>query len=709
MEDSMKSKHKYKKEKGPCIDNNAISGGAEYSGIMSDNPITRTEDDRLGRAILARSFARQVLSLDTSNGMVVGVLGAWGSGKTSFINLARNEFSLSEVLVIDFNPWLFSGTEQLVQYFFVELSSQLKIRQDLADIGEAIEAYGEMFSGMVWLPVVGPWFERFQSVVKILGKIFQRGKKSINEKRKLIIKKLAALNKKIIIIIDDIDRLSTQEVKDIFKLVRLIANFPNLIYVVAFDRNWVEQALKEQEITGREYLEKILQVAIDLPYIPEQMLGRQILNEIDNAIKGIDRVGPFDDEIWPDIFMEIIRPLIRNMRDVRRYALGVRYSVSTLNGEIALPDVLALEAIRIFLPDVFTLMYDAIEALTTSKDSTYEEPNSQKYKDQIERLISSAKGHEQVMRDMIERLFPAASDTHYGQDWKNGWLRERRIAHENILYIYFERVISEAHLVFLEAEKAWKFMNDRDSLDRYLRSLEPSHLEDVISQLEVFEDKINPEYVIPATIVLLNLLPDLPEKEHGMFGFDSHLIVSRVTYRLIRSLKQPTAVEEAVKIILPEVKSLSSKRELIDEIGHVEGLGHKLVTAEAAIKFEREWVEEVKSTKVEDLIKEKRLLRIFRFVKKVAEETGDDFKVIDAPELTLALLENARSQTVSQVVGNRSVKREPRLSWDSLINIYGDEEILKDRIEKLKSIGLNEHDDLFTLADKYIAGWRPQD
>ena len=58
------------------------------------------------------------------------------------------------------------------------------------------------------------------------------------------------------------------EIRDIFKLVRLTANFPNIIYIVAFDRNRVEKALAEQGLPGRDYLEKILQVAFDLPVVP---------------------------------------------------------------------------------------------------------------------------------------------------------------------------------------------------------------------------------------------------------------------------------------------------------------------------------------------------------------------------------------------------------------------------------------------------------
>ncbi len=84
--------------------------------------------------------------------------------------------------------------------------------------------------------------------------------------------------------LDDIDRLTTSEIRDIFKPVRLTANFPNIIYIVAFDRIRVEKALTEQNIPGRDYLEKILQVSFDLPAVPAHVLSKQVTEAISDAL-----------------------------------------------------------------------------------------------------------------------------------------------------------------------------------------------------------------------------------------------------------------------------------------------------------------------------------------------------------------------------------------------------------------------------------------
>jgi len=272
----------------------------DSSRITADNPIARPEDDALGSTKPARSFAEQVLALDSIEGVVVGVLGPWGSGKTSFVNLARTRLREAEVTVLEFNLWMFSGADQLVQAFFAELAAQLKLRRDLAEIGKLVEDYGETFTGLGWLPLVGPWIERGRAASKILAKLLQRKKEGIQGSRSKVREALSKLRRPIVVVLDDIDRLTTSEIRDVFKLVRLTANFPNVIYLLAFDRIRVEQAIGEQGIPGRDYLEKILQVSIDLPAVPAEVLNSQIFKAIDAAIGGIQNPGHFDSDLWPD-------------------------------------------------------------------------------------------------------------------------------------------------------------------------------------------------------------------------------------------------------------------------------------------------------------------------------------------------------------------------------------------------------------------------
>jgi predicted KAP-like P-loop ATPase len=500
----------------------SLAGGRKHPDILqsqsvrkapttiADNPIRSAEADALGRDRSAQVFAVQVLSLDASEGVVVGVLGAWGSGKTSFMNLACTHLESAGIPVVSFNPWMFSGADQLVDAFFVEIAAQLKLRPELADVGDDLDEYGEAFSDLGWLPLLGPWIERGRATAKLVAKILQRRKEGIGGRRIKLWKKLSVLEKPLVVVLDDIDRLTTPEIRDIFKLVRLTANFPNVIYIVAFDRTRVESALAEEGVPGRAYLEKILQVVLDLPAVPNQVLNTQILKAVNDALAEIENTGPFNERAWPDIFTEIIRPVITNMRDVRRYAAAIQGTVRDLEGQVALADVLALESVRVFLPDVFREVHTAFEALTTPSGFDYgDRDGSTRLKEQIDRLIAAGSVHKGVAHALVQRLFPSAErhlgGSHYGSEWKNTWIRARRVAHEDVLRFYLERVIGEGLKAFTDAERAWAYMTDREAFDSFLRSINPGRLEDVIVGLEAYEEEYRPEHVVPGTIVLLNV------------------------------------------------------------------------------------------------------------------------------------------------------------------------------------------------------------
>lgn len=684
-------------------------------GIRADNPIQDRDEDTLGRSSEARHFADHVLSLDSSDGLVVGVLGPWGSGKTSFINLARPEIQRAGIPILDFNPWMFSGTEQLVLSFFDQLAAQLKVYPKLKHLGKHLETYGDVLGAatvFVGLPA-GP----IRALLGGLGKGIRRKQEDVGETRRKVKTALENLDCPIVVILDDVDRLSTSEIKDVFKLVRLTANFPNLIYVMAFDRQRVEKALNDEAVSGRDYLEKILQTAVDIPVIPSEVLNREIFFAIDKVLRGLDSPGPFDEARWPDVFMEVIRPLIDNMRDVRRYTTAVYGTVRALEGEVALVDVLALEAIRVFEPDIFRSLSSSIDALTSTSSVGYGgQRDPDPVKEQVEALVNMEEDRTEVIDALISRIFPAASrhrrgGMHYGPEWKSRWLRERRVAHEDILRLYFERVTGSNLHTFKDAENAWCFLSDREALDDYLRSIEADRIQDVISALEEYEDEFSGQHVVSGAIVLLNLLPDLPDRKRSILDVDTELIVTRVVYRLVRSLEDASAVEDAVRMILPEVDTLSGKLDLINTVGYRENVGHKLVPEPVAATLEREWRDEVRNTPIEELdfAREYDLLRVYCLLQRDSGESEPEFEVPADRQVTLALLRSAKSYTISQTVGTRAVQRSPRLWWSGLVEVLGSEDVLRERIDTLKAADLANSEELIELAEKYLSGWRPSE
>ena len=713
------------------------------TSLHGDNPIRDKGDDVLERADVADAFALDVLVLDAKEGATVGIFGPWGSGKTSFINLARKTFERKGVPVLEFNPWLFSGAEQLVERFFAELSASMGMKDELKEIGEAFSKYGTAFnalagaaSAILAMPQIATIVKEFMATANNVSQ-----PESIDTLRRRIKDALRKRDKPIVVVLDDVDRLSAPEIREVFKLVRLTASFPKLIYIVACDRHRIEQALGEQGLPGRDYLEKIIQWTFNLPEVPIRLLTQQLCKAIENAIADIKNPGPFDEGVWADVCEDIVRPLMRNMRDVRRFAIAIRGTVRGLEGQVALADVLALEAIRVFLPDVFRCLPGAIDGLTVMSQAVERRLDrviqknpadpitgfNKQLKAQVDGLIAAAekdreldasRTDSEVVDAMVDLLFPVGArlrqmsegdnDPYVNEDAAEH-LRERRVAHESILRLYLERLVAPDLLASHDAMRALARMTDGGGMYEFIRSLEPTRWQDVVSNLYDLAVQFRPKHVEPGIVVLLNLWPDMPERPSNsrVLGNDTRGTVRKATLRLLRILEDAAAVEAAVHRILPKVTSLSSKVELVLQVGYREKSGHKLVSEKAASEFETMLQNTIRGTSADDLAEEREPLRVLVFARNYGGLSEEVFDVDESSKLTFALLRSVRGGVVTDMI-----------KWQRLIDLYGSAEVLANRINDLKvqfeslkpwfetcGIPLDEAERLLDFADTYLSSW----
>lgn len=103
--------------------------------IKSDSPIKTKREDLLGRSKFSESLGKALLKWKSEDGIVIGLYGKWGSGKSSVINLAteyieketrKKKYSEKDKpIVIRFNPWNFTEQNQLISIFFSELAKAI--------------------------------------------------------------------------------------------------------------------------------------------------------------------------------------------------------------------------------------------------------------------------------------------------------------------------------------------------------------------------------------------------------------------------------------------------------------------------------------------------------------------------------------------------------------------------------------------------------
>ena len=120
------------------------------------------------------------------------------------------------------------------------------------------------------------------------------------------------------------------------------------------------------------------------------MVLDELTAAIGESLADIDDPGPFDGDAWSRVLFGVVMPLMGSVRDVRRYCASIRGTITDLEGAICQQDVLAMEAIRLFLPDVFTQLRDAVNIVTSSLEPRIEAPASpEDAKQRVEQIAAS--------------------------------------------------------------------------------------------------------------------------------------------------------------------------------------------------------------------------------------------------------------------------------------------------------------------------------
>lgn len=676
-----------------------------------DAPITSSVDDDLGRAPVAHDFAASIRELDTSQGLVVGILGPWGHGKSSFINLMREQFEVEPTLtVVDFNPWMFSGSNQLVNFFFTEIGAELNVRSQ-SRFGKTADWLAQ-YAGILkpvsqFIPIPGAATAGEATAAALVGLAdATNADLSAKKVREKITKELTALTEPIVVVIDDIDRLTTIEIREIFKLVRLTASFPNIIYVLAFDRERVEQALTEDGVPGRAYLEKIVQLSFDVPQAPRKLLRSQVFEELNRILSPVAN-ATLDDR-WSDVYWEVIDPLFSNMRDVTRYAISARSTVKSLGNEVNLVDLLAMEALRVFRPELTQELSKLRRELTSTRNIT--ERRDDRTQATMNALLAKFPDDDDVIRAVFNRVFPVAlqyiENNHYGNDWLNTWRTAHRMAHIDFLNLYFDRVAPDELVAFRSSERAFELLGDGAALKEHLTGLDPEELEEVIEGLTSYESKFTTDMIAPGSITLLNLIDAIPEKEQrGFFDIGRpDITVGRVVLRLLRRVEDEAVREALVAQILENIETYSSQLDFIHSVGYQEGAGHKLVSEAFAEQIQTEFVERLKKAPPTEPEREWDAWRIYDALQTHTGKTP--LKPSGDPALLRAVLHSLKSTARSQSMGSRQVNAEDRLAWELLVQVFGSEDAVRTAVSNVRmTLG---DDKVLQLADRYLSGWRPE-
>lgn len=341
--------------------------------IDADRPITDVQTDEYGFAEMAKKLAPSIAQLANGESVVFGIEGPWGSGKTSFLNFLRSSLETDQKLnVVTLAPWLIGDSRNLVSALIASMVPALDAleakqpnakwsfrKAKVAKTADLLKGYAVRTGrGLAPLAKIGGLFA---PGISALGDALETGANALDavkgqsetELKESIATRIRELNARFIVLIDDLDRLEPQQAVEVVRLVRSVADFPNVAYVLCYDRAILGHALETglSVEDGDLFLQKIVQLTFTLP-MPEpfdlRLSLRKKLTALFMRVTGRDLVGDERDDLMRSVDREGTR--LRTPRDVKLVLNGVSFIYPSIANEVYFPDLCRIHLIKIVQP-----------------------------------------------------------------------------------------------------------------------------------------------------------------------------------------------------------------------------------------------------------------------------------------------------------------------------------------------------------------------
>lgn len=484
----------------------------------SDKPILDKTEDKFNRYKFSKRIAETILRRENESGLVLGLYGVWGEGKSSVLNMIEGVLEKDDdILIIKFNPWRFKDEDALILNFLKNLSETLDYQ--LNNLKEKI----------------GEFFKKYGSIGSVFNFDLSRVGESLSDTELEDLKDrvndfLKLSEKKIVVIIDDIDRLDKNELFAIFKLIKLTGNFTNTYYILSFDDEMVASALSERyggdnEESGYNFLEKIVQVPLRIPKALSNDLLNYTFELLDQVIKESEiEIKKEEAQNIASLISRYILHKISTPRLAVRYANSLSFLLPLLNGEVNNRDLILFEAVKIFYPDHYKFIKNNPEYFIESY-YYYDRGKNQTKEDELnERLdklnIKLAKNDAKSIKEFLKELFPylkEALGNHSVSNLESSWTRDKKIASPQYFYRYFiysvpSDQISDIYFDhYIESLKEETLDELATETEEILNQIEPL---DYLNKIHFYEDELD----WYSKKVLINIVASVQEKFNGRQG-----------------------------------------------------------------------------------------------------------------------------------------------------------------------------------------------
>lgn len=509
------------------------------------------------------SFAKRITNLVVSNGnpesLVIGIYGRWGEGKTSVLNFITSELrSGQENVIVHFNPWLFSSESQLLIGFFHQFATGLNksFKGNTEKIGEFLKTYA---SGIGTITSLATGFDS-KEILEAIGT--RLAEKSLDHYKTKINRLILESKKRIIVFIDDIDRLTVEEVQIVFKIVKLAANFTNTTYILAFDNDYVATALaKKYPKGGHDFLEKIIQLPLMLPKAQPAALRKFTLDKIQEVLTNYSiQLDQTEINRFNEVFDRSLLSKIQNPRIATRYSNSISFAIPLLEGEANVTDIILIEGVKAIFPTTYSFIRENYHLLTTHYSSSSLGLNEfriskEEAKKVIDEFIDQCEnGSQDSIRSLLLDLFPQLNTlfqniVYSERNWRD-WYLSMRICSPYHFNRYFTYTVLSGDISDTKFQEQYLRLTKSDLINQgekpfeVLKSFDPEKL---ILKLQLHEEVLSNDESRQLALNLC-LISDHFPNPRVIFSFTTpfYQLIS-ILVRIIS--KQQSRIELAIKLV----------------------------------------------------------------------------------------------------------------------------------------------------------------
>lgn len=308
-----------------------------------DEPVCNVKYDRYHFAEFAKRLSATIRQREFTDSYSIGITAPWGAGKTSMLNFLRDDLlQYNDVIIIDFNARVSANVNCIQSDFLSIIATQLS--QYHTGMKSVVKDYMEDLNVLardtIWSKVLG--------IIHI---------NDATDSREKIQKAVAALNKKIVILIDDLDRLTGEEILEVLKLINKNASFQNTVFVTAYDKQYVNTVLGSVVCCpeGRDFTDKYFNMELPLP----ESLNNQRSSFLFYELKRLFREGFITNLTEQDIeqsFLHVVglaENYLPTMRDVKRFMSAFCASYLPLQKNVKFSDFFIVSLLKYAEPNIY--------------------------------------------------------------------------------------------------------------------------------------------------------------------------------------------------------------------------------------------------------------------------------------------------------------------------------------------------------------------